>query len=242
MEISEAGDYYSLSFTISSMHPTEDQQVRTERQLENQYTIYRAWLDEEDGNFVLKAGEERDVTIYLDVRSEDLANLDMNQVAFEVSLVVSSELDVSTRTVSIDLIKPEPIETGPDAGNIAWITGNILVMIAGLVAFLGISSVALRIIRKANAPLEEISTLDGYNMTIEGWDGEKTSPDLELPSTDQVANSMFGGSEEIFQQPSPISPEVPDPPPLPENGLPEGWSMEQWIHYGQGWLDENTNE
>jgi hypothetical protein len=224
------------------MHPTEDQQVRTERQLENQYTIYRAWLDEEDGNFVLKAGEERDVTIYLDVRSEDLANLDMNQVAFEVSLVVSSELDVSTRTVSIDLIKPEPIETGPDAGNIAWITGNILVMIAGLVAFLGISSVALRIIRKANAPLEEISTLDGYNMTIEGWDGEKTSPDLELPSTDQVANSMFGGSEEIFQQPSPISPEVPDSPPLPENGLPEGWSMEQWIHYGQGWLDENTNE
>ena len=242
MEISEAGDYYSLSFTISSMHPTEDQQVRTERQLENQYTIYRAWLDEEDGNFVLKAGEERDVTIYLDVRSEDLANLDMNQVAFEVSLVVSSELDVSTRTVSIDLIKPEPIETGPDAGNIAWITGNILVMIAGLVAFLGISSVALRIIRKANAPLEEISTLDGYNMTIEGWDREKTSPDLELPSTDQVANSMFGGSEEIFQQPSPISPEVLDPPPLPENGLPEGWSMEQWIHYGQGWLDENTNE
>jgi hypothetical protein len=26
-------------------------------------------------------------------------------------------------------------------------------------------------------------------------------------------------------------------PPLPESGLPEGWSMEQWEHYGQQWLD-----
>ena len=26
-------------------------------------------------------------------------------------------------------------------------------------------------------------------------------------------------------------------PPLPEGGLPDGWSMEQWIHYGQQYLD-----
>ena len=26
-------------------------------------------------------------------------------------------------------------------------------------------------------------------------------------------------------------------PPLPESGLPEGWTMEQWHHYGQQWLD-----
>ena len=244
MEISEAGDYYSLTFTISSMHPTEDQQVRTEVGLENQYTIYRAWLDEEDSNFVLKAGEERDVTIYLDIRSADLVNLEMNQVDFDVSLVVSSELDVSTRTVSISLVKPEPIEDGPDAGNIAWITGNVIIIIAGLVVFLGISLVSLRIIRKANAPLEEISTLDGYNMSIEGWNGEKSDSNLELPSTDKVANSMFGGSEEIFQQqpPQPESLQSSEHPPLPENGLPDGWTMEQWIHYGQEWLDEKINE
>ena len=26
-------------------------------------------------------------------------------------------------------------------------------------------------------------------------------------------------------------------PPLPDGGLPDGWSMEQWIHYGQQYLD-----
>ncbi len=28
-----------------------------------------------------------------------------------------------------------------------------------------------------------------------------------------------------------------DGPPLPEDGLPTGWSMEQWVHYGQQYLD-----
>ena len=28
-------------------------------------------------------------------------------------------------------------------------------------------------------------------------------------------------------------------PPLPEGGLPAGWTMEQWSHYGQQWLDQN---
>ncbi|MEC7042662.1 MAG: hypothetical protein VXW89_05075, partial [Candidatus Thermoplasmatota archaeon] len=27
-------------------------------------------------------------------------------------------------------------------------------------------------------------------------------------------------------------------PPLPASGLPEGWTMEQWEHYGQQWVDQ----
>jgi hypothetical protein len=26
-------------------------------------------------------------------------------------------------------------------------------------------------------------------------------------------------------------------PSLPDSGLPDGWSMEQWQHYGQQYLD-----
>ena len=26
-------------------------------------------------------------------------------------------------------------------------------------------------------------------------------------------------------------------PPVPTEGLPAGWTMEQWNHYGQQWLD-----
>ena len=31
--------------------------------------------------------------------------------------------------------------------------------------------------------------------------------------------------------------EVPTGPPVPAAGLPDGWTMEQWGHYGQQWLD-----
>ena len=28
-------------------------------------------------------------------------------------------------------------------------------------------------------------------------------------------------------------------PPIPDSGLPEGWTMDQWKWYGQEWLDKN---
>jgi len=28
-------------------------------------------------------------------------------------------------------------------------------------------------------------------------------------------------------------------PPVPAEGLPTGWTMEQWTHYGQQWLETN---
>ena len=60
----------------------------------------------------------------------------------------------------------------------------------------------------------------------------------QLPANDAVANSMYGGAGEIFQQPVaappvPAAPQVPaGGPPLPEGGLPAGWTMEQWAYYG----------
>ena len=41
---------------------------------------------------------------------------------------------------------------------------------------------------------------------------------------------------------SPVAPTSPPPaadfesPPLPPSGLPAGWTMEQWKHYGKEWL------
>jgi len=85
-----------------------------------------------------------------------------------------------------------------------------------------------------------------------------------LPSSDEVANSMYGGTKEIFEQTPPPIPQSEDvgdsgtveaeeqegaledapdgSPPLPESGLPEGWTMEQWAHYGQRWLDQQKDQ
>ena len=80
--------------------------------------------------------------------------------------------------------------------------------------------------------------------------------EASLPVHDAIANSMYGGAQEIFQQPvaytAPVA--VPQPvvqqpvvmpapapmagPPLPPAGLPAGWTMEQWTYYGQQYLDQ----
>jgi len=55
----------------------------------------------------------------------------------------------------------------------------------------------------------------------------------QVPAMDTVANSMYGGAAEIFTQPL----QTHSGPPLPPSGLPVGWTMEQWQHYGQEHLD-----
>jgi len=279
MEIIEPGDDYTLVYSIRSAHPELDQQIRADVELDNQWTIYDARVAEEDRNFVLKTGESRDVTIHLDVRSVNLDNLPSNVIEFNVSLVVISDLDTTSKTTLITLYKPDPIPEGPDVEQVAWEGANYLLIAFGVVVIGAILLSSFRIFRGARAPLEESSSLEDYRMTVQGWDGSKAGEGT-LPSADEVANSMFGGSQELFEQsptslqepanpppegrvdspppPPPAKPSPPPPPPaenqpapesqptlgppLPESGLPEGWTMEQWQHYGQRWLDSQKRE
>ena len=45
------------------------------------------------------------------------------------------------------------------------------------------------------------------------------------PENEPVQNMAIAGNQS------------PSGPPLPESGLPEGWTEEQWAYYGQQYLD-----
>ena len=245
-EISEPGDDYVIVFTIRSAHPELEQQIRADVELDNLWTVYDARVDEDDRNFVLAAGESRNVTIHIDVREENLENLAANIVDFNVSLVVISDLDTTTKTTEITLFKPDPIPEGTDVKEVGWLAANFAFVALGLAIMGAVLFSSFRVLRSARAPLEEYSSLGDYSMTVEGWSGEKNDPS-QLPSADDIANSMYGGSKELFQQPPPPpsnpTEREPEPaqedavPPVPEGGLPEGWTMEQWQYYGKQWLE-----
>ena len=76
----------------------------------------------------------------------------------------------------------------------------------------------------------------------------------------QVASAPTVTSQGVFSAPDPVkevpsvappvaaAPVAPAPvaevavaqaPPIPAEGLPDGWSMEQWDAYGQMWLEQN---
>ena len=77
-------------------------------------------------------------------------------------------------------------------------------------------------------------TRSGSKNEVEDWSTTM------VPAYDMVANSMYGGAQEIFQAPAPIVQQQQYAgPPLPATGLPAGWTMEQWAYYGQQYLDNN---
>ncbi len=56
-------------------------------------------------------------------------------------------------------------------------------------------------------------------------------------STFAVNNNLSNSPSVMISQNSQISPQNLNGPPIPESGLPEGWTQEQWQYYGQKYLD-----
>ena len=100
-------------------------------------------------------------------------------------------------------------------------SSNSLIMIAGIVGLFLTAAVATGLLLVARK-----------NRNPPAVDWSKT-----IPAADHYANSMYGGAEHLFQQPVVQAPPVYQGPPLPASGLPPGWTMEQWVYYGQQYLD-----
>ena len=269
LEITESGDDYALVYTVVNLYP-DDQLLRADidRNSDIFFNIFDARVDMGDRDFVLLANESRTITVWLTVTDDNLENLLENEMTFGIVLEVDGDRDKVSMNGSVVMHKLNPIQTGVDVEETAWWAGNILFLLIGLGVAVAVLVASFRIFKSATAPMEEISTLDTYEMTVDGsgWDDQDGIPNApELPADDEVANSMYGGAKEIFEQPPemPPPPSVepepepepepesepessselpPEVPPIPEEGLPDGWSQEQWVHYGQRWLDQQNSE
>ena len=93
------------------------------------------------------------------------------------------------------------------------------------------------------AEKEEVvsSTIIGPPITqVSGPPASKQKPTSFSPPTDQPTNAPTGPpSNESFSTPEEVQQveQIISGPPIPELGLPDGWSEEQWQHYGQQYLD-----
>jgi hypothetical protein len=265
------------------------------------FNVFDVRVDSEDRDFVLPAGSTKVVTVRVDVKQEHLDNLGENTLTFNVILAVDSDIDKVSVGTPIQMVKTVQITDGPDVGFIAKLAANIVFVIAGLVAMAVVGIITFRIVKEAQAPLEEYSSIEDYSSSFANLGGDGEVPAApELPAADEVANSMYGGSADIFENPAaempppplpedeqaaPPAPEMPPPPmpepepmpepmpepepveeaipepepveepavesepvlppgvpPIPEEGLPDGWTMEQWAFYGQKWLDQQKGD
>jgi len=108
-------------------------------------------------------------------------------------------------------------------------------------------------------PFAQLGLLAGVLMLLLLLSRRRSRPDEEA-AWNEVSGAMANGvfddrdahiaqrrpegppPDYLFQQSLQEAPAAPERqgPPLPASGLPEGWSMEQWEHYGQQWLDARS--
>ena len=89
---------------------------------------------------------------------------------------------------------------------------------------------------------DDVASLD-FSIEKEGLFEEETeSNQIEASDLYGEEDSLeaIAGIETPVSAPEADVMEVPaEAPPLPEGGLPEGWTTDQWKWYGQEWLDKN---
>ena len=287
LSIDDSGTYL-MNISVRNRHPSQQQRIRLSvDQGEAVYYIDRVRVSTSDQEFLLSPDELRVVHIEVWVTDTNLANLVDNEMTFNITLTAEADDDVASLIIPL-VVKHKAMGSGSgdDESDFRQLAKTVVLWSIGILVVVFLLA-ALIIVMRSTDVEDEISTLSGYESTLDSEYGSlppaPSLPDAPtLPSDDLTANSMYGGSQDLFEQPvmetppaptaslpeglppaglpptpaaaaAPAAdaapPEPPAPaapaaggPPLPETGLPEGWTMEQWVHYGEEYLERTQGQ
>lgn len=257
LQIVDAEEDYTITVTVRNQY-THAQNVAMELDNGDSSSWFQARIDSTDRGFILLEGEEREVTISLDISETTLLNLNSDTLSTNLTIWARSETvsDAANYKLQVVLTKTDSVEAnGEGKDSSAFEFQSILTWIIFIV-IMGVGGVFL----KNQIFVEEEE--DDYG----GW-GEEGYEESLQSTYGSVASAPTVSSEGVFSSPEP-SKDVPalapaglpaaapapapaaaapapapvvaaEAPPIPEEGLPEGWSMEQWQAYGQMWLEQN---
>jgi hypothetical protein len=97
--------------------------------------------------------------------------------------------------------------------------------------------------------VKPIEFINAENESDRGFDDIEIKGDGELPETSEVLEESSSIEElaglpkntpaaEVSTPEAAPQQEAPETPPVPSEGLPDGWTMEQWKWYGAEWLSK----
>ena len=89
---------------------------------------------------------------------------------------------------------------------------------------------ATAIAEAAKAAIEQAS------IAVETQINDTNETQVTYNITQNIHDSVISESPVVAPEPTPSAPS--GPPPVPAEGLPPGWSMDQWEHYGEQWLSQ----
>ena len=231
LEISEEGDY-EVNVRIVNQYTT-GQRVVMDLDTSDSNSWFQTSIARLDKDFNLATGETREITITVDVTETTLKNLNEDSLIVNLTVWARSETvsDAANAVLEVTLIRMDSNSANgeDDTGSglpleaIAMWGVFLLVIVGGVVVLLSI--------------LRTEEEEDEYaNWGEEGYEDSLSATYGAVAAAPSIPASM------PTPAPAPATPapvEQASTPPLPDGGLPAGWTMEQWKHYGQQWLEQN---
>ena len=235
VEVSEEGDY-EVNVRIVNQYTT-GQRVVMELDTSESNSWFQTSIARLDKDFTLGTGETKEITITVDVTETTLKNLNDDTLTVNLTVWARSETvsDAANAVLEVTLIRMDAgsANGGEDAGSglpleaIALWGVFLLVLVGGAVILLSI--------------LRTEEEEDEYaNWGEDGYEDSLSATYGAVAAAPSVPTAMPTPAPAPAPAAAPEAPVVQDStPPLPAGGLPAGWTMEQWKHYGQQWLDQN---
>ena len=234
LEVSEEGDY-EVNVRIVNQYTT-GQRVVMDLDTSESNSWFRTSIARLDKDITLATGETKEITLTVDVTETTLKNLNGDTLTVNLTVWARSETvsDAANSVLQVKLIRMDTSSTSgeEDAGSgipfeaIAMWGVFLLIIVGGVVVLLSI--------------LRTEEEEDEYaNWGEDGYEDSLSATYGAVAAAPSIPTSMPTPAP-APAAPAPETPAVEDSmPPLPEGGLPAGWTMEQWKHYGQQWLEQN---
>ena len=243
LEINAAGTYETTLILRNQYSDLQTISIDVEQGASS--TWYRASSDSEAAPLTLQEGRERMITVKVVITETTLLNLNGDEMvtSFEVWARSNTLSDSTNATVKVTLI-PSGGESKSDSESDDASSGGFGVMDIGIwVVGLGIIGFLLVFLVRVLFEAEEDESSP--------WDNEEYESSIAAQYGAVPAAPEVPSAPDVSAFAPPASPAVPAPapeaaaapsgaPPIPAAGLPDGWTMEQWTHYGAQWLEKNS--
>ncbi|MGB0365719.1 MAG: hypothetical protein ACPGJD_06640 [Candidatus Poseidoniaceae archaeon] len=192
-------------------------------------------IDSDDRQFALESDMSRTVTVEVQVSEATLINLPSDTLTVNFTIYATSLTVADSPTAKLTVVLQKQTSTsGEGDGASSEDDGELVKNIVLWSGFLIVVGVLGFITFKILTTIEKEDNLDDWDdmyqdsltATYGAVAAAPTVPMAAPPSPEPVAVPEAA-------PPAPVS----AGPPLPPGGLPDGWTMEQWEHYGQQYLD-----
>ena len=240
ISIEEAGLIYTMDIEVKNkLNPlVYPSQTISMDKVDGDWSSYiSVRIDNDDRSFSLESDTSRIVTIEIEAGEATLINLPSDTLTVNFTIYATSLTVADSPTAKLTVVlQKQTADNGDGDGASSEDNEELIKNIVLWGGFLIVITVLGFITFKIVTTIDKEDDLDDWDEMM--YQDSLTATYGAVAAAPTVPMSA-PPSPEPMAIPDSAPPAAPSAggPPLPPEGLPDGWTMEQWTHYGQQYLD-----